>query len=349
MTETAANQPAPLIESTADPVEWDKVPFDVRCPRCGEDVHGCRRADCPHCGLMLTWAELVPIHELTCVTCGYHLYGLPGGRCPECGDPIDWSAVLRAHHERRLPLFEYRWRRQPVRSFVRTWWMSLWPRRMWRHVALTDPPRIGPLVVFVLATLVGLWVLLTVCEAVSTICSEVYYYTVWSPGTLTPSMLLYRCGIRCLDAWYRLRSPYYAPELISALLWSLTSLGALFIFVVSMHRYRVRPGHVVRIWAYSVPGRLVLLPFAFMLLEIATELSGRIGTIPWVACIKIAFVAHVCWSIHRAYADYARMKHSVAIALCSQAVAILATLVVIGWIDVGLLSEQLRSFGFGAR
>ena len=67
---------------TADPTRsatapnWENVPFDVGCARCGNDLRGLTESICPACGLELDWADAVPIEQLTCLHCGYHLYGL---------------------------------------------------------------------------------------------------------------------------------------------------------------------------------------------------------------------------------------------------------------------------------
>ena len=66
--------------------DWDHVPFDVGCARCGHDLRGRSDPICPACGLTFDWADAVPIERLTCAHCNYHLYGLQEKRCPECGN-----------------------------------------------------------------------------------------------------------------------------------------------------------------------------------------------------------------------------------------------------------------------
>ncbi len=62
-------------EATSRPShpDWDHVPFDVGCARCGHDLRGLTDPRCPACQLEFDWADAVPIEQLTSETCGYHL------------------------------------------------------------------------------------------------------------------------------------------------------------------------------------------------------------------------------------------------------------------------------------
>ncbi len=133
-----------VLAGSAAP-NWELVHFDVACARCGQDLRGLSEPKCPACALEFQWADAVPLEELTCGKCGYHLYGLHETRCPECGVAFTWKDALQAYHRRRKPLFEYRWRTEPIRSLIRTWWLALRPRRLWRYVDLEDPPNVAAL------------------------------------------------------------------------------------------------------------------------------------------------------------------------------------------------------------
>ena len=83
---------APASQNTAPEItgpNWDLVPFDVGCARCGHDLRSLTEPVCPQCKLEFDWAEAVPIESLVCDQCGYHLYGLSKTRCPECGTIIE--------------------------------------------------------------------------------------------------------------------------------------------------------------------------------------------------------------------------------------------------------------------
>ena len=73
--------------------DWEDVPFEVGCARCGRDLRGLEEPVCPQCGLDFDWSDAVPIEQLTCLSCGYHLYGLRETRCPECGEWFHWGEV----------------------------------------------------------------------------------------------------------------------------------------------------------------------------------------------------------------------------------------------------------------
>lgn len=84
--------------------------------------------------------------EPRCPQCGYNLRGLAETRCPECGREFDWAAVM-SDAEQRLDhaLFEYQWRKRPIRSYCGTVARSLLPWRFWRRMAKSGRPRLMPL------------------------------------------------------------------------------------------------------------------------------------------------------------------------------------------------------------
>jgi hypothetical protein len=95
----------------AESPRWDKLAIEVRCPRCD-----------------------------------YDLRLLPQPRCPECGLQFKWAEVIAAAQKRlECPLFEYRWRDRPIRSFFITISLATLPWRLWRRTPLTAAPRVGPL------------------------------------------------------------------------------------------------------------------------------------------------------------------------------------------------------------
>ena len=89
-----------IREPASPPPNWDNVPFDVSCARCGHDIRGLTEPMCPACELEFDWAQAVPIEQLTCERCGYHLYGLRDTRCPECGRPFTWEEALTEYYRR---------------------------------------------------------------------------------------------------------------------------------------------------------------------------------------------------------------------------------------------------------
>src|SRR5688500_14282446 len=85
--------------------------------------------------------------ELDCPLCGYSLRGLSAAvpespRCPECGYRFQWPELLAARQYLHPYLFEQHPERN-VRSFLRTLFGGLRPRRFWAslHAAHAVRPR----------------------------------------------------------------------------------------------------------------------------------------------------------------------------------------------------------------
>lgn len=96
-----------------------------------------------------------PNTEPRCPRCGYDLRMLEKPRCPECGFEFSWEEVNDAAEKRLAsPLFEYNWRRSPLKSFIKTIGLSLMPWKLWSITPICLEPRIGPLLL--LTTLSGL-------------------------------------------------------------------------------------------------------------------------------------------------------------------------------------------------
>src|ERR1051325_4004070 len=93
------------------------------------------------------WATLTI--DLHCPRCGYNLRMLTGSRCPECGLDLEWERIVASAQSRiDSPLFEYRWRIEPVGSFIRTIQFAMRPWRLWKRISLADDPDVGGLTRF---------------------------------------------------------------------------------------------------------------------------------------------------------------------------------------------------------
>lgn len=92
--------------------------------------------------------------DLFCPRCEYNLRMLTGSRCPECGLILDWPRIVAVAEQRvNNPLFEYRWRDRPVRSFLHTTRLCVQPWRLWKGLSIADFPR--PAGEFVFALLIS--------------------------------------------------------------------------------------------------------------------------------------------------------------------------------------------------
>jgi len=334
------------VPCEASAPDWDKVPFDVGCARCGHDLRGLDAPVCPKCKLEFDWAEAVPIEELICARCHYHLYGLTETRCPECGEPFNWDDALAEYHRRQKPLFEYQWRRRPVRSFIDTWKSTLRPGRFWARMSIHDPPHIPALLAMIAGCFAASIIVWIPLQAIAGWVWDWRWYTLsrfrqarWRPW----DAVVKNCRDSLTDSTIYVTLGYAA-------VWALASLAALMIFRQSMRRYRVRTAHVTRVWAYAVP---MMLPLAVILPFVPLFVTGMWG---WPADPVflhhwfLFLVPYVIWSIHFAYRDYLHMRHSLAVAISTQMIAVMATLVICDLVfargyTAALLIEFDKCFG----
>lgn len=300
---------------------WALVPFEVGCARCGHDLRGLTEPKCPSCALEFEWSQAVPIEQLVCCKCSYHLYGLTETRCPECGEPFTWAEVLDDYRRKRKPLFEYRWRDRPFRSLVYTWWLALRPWKLWRTVDVHDPPRVGPLSVWVAFSLVLLLVSWGIGLGLSLWCWNNYVWVrVPARGWTGPALgeipgYLSR-AVQDVGRY---------PPFWFFLLWVLLSLPALLIFQQSMRRCRVKTPHVVRTWAYAVPTWFPVVTALMFGLSCVQAISQSHRT--ELANVLIATILiPVVWSLTYAYSRYLKIPHPLGVAIAAQIVAVLAAL-----------------------
>lgn len=337
--------------------DWNLVDFAVDCARCGFNLRGRQEPTCPRCALEFDWDDAVPLEHLRCQQCGYHLYGLKEKRCPECGSAFTWDVVLAAYRRSRKPLFEYRWRDEPLRSLARTWRMAMRPKKFWQKLDIHDPPNTGALVLTVFSALL-LWYLvysvLTGLLSFMVWCNR-YYIMVASGGR----RWAYPTGIA--RAWNDVLHVLMSAETLalaaSISYWLVGTLIGLLVFQESMSRCHVRTAHVVRVWAYGVSLVVPVMVGAFVLLALASECSLRLGFNRWFPsyaylmqpAAMLCIVAFAIWSVRCAYRHYLRMQHSLAVAIASQAIAVLFVGVVEMTAFLGLryslLAQLLDSLG----
>ena len=332
----------PSEESPAAP-DWDLVPFDVPCARCGHDLRGLTDPVCPACKLEFEWSVAVPIEHLTCEKCDYHLFGLTETRCPECGTRFTWTEALDAYRRRQKPLFEYRWRESPVRSLIRTWFMALRPKHFWTKLDIHDPPQVRPLIAMGVIIFLAFGVTLAVCTGFdSWLWSALSWNWAGARGFRTaPSLADLPNAI--ITA---LRDRELHTVLVSTTVWMILSPVALLIFQQSMRLCKIRTSHLVRVGVYSVPLLLpgaVLIAYLPSLLEAQGIVSGFYDIDLFLALI---IWTHVTWSIRCAYVHYLRMPHAAAVAIASQAMAILGTFAICALIyDFSYVGSLLLRLG----
>ncbi len=308
------------------PPDWARVPFAVRCARCGADLKGRSEPTCPACGLEFDWADAVPIEELTCLHCDYHLYGLEKPRCPECGEWFAWEEVLHAYRTRSKPFFEYQWRSRPVRSFARSWMAALRPRKFWSEVELHDPVQVRPLIAMVFIGVVLFAASMVVSSAMVEWLEQRTW--LWAPQ---PKPSVAQIPLYLLHS---MTDPSVYTITATAAVWIASSLAALMILRQSMRRCRVRNAHVLRVWAYSTTLMAPTLVVAVFGFRTVGMLSSDVD--PVIALIIIALTS---WSLYSGYRRYIRMPHSLGVVIASQTIAVLTT----GMIECGLTSQLDRT------
>lgn len=341
----------PPIPATDPPPDWSVVPFAVHCPRCDHDLHGRTEPNCPACALTFLWADAVPIEQLKCFSCGYHLYGLKDRRCPECGKDFTWEAVLANYHRRRKPLFEYRWREEPVRSLFRTWWLALRPKKLWTTLDIHDPVQWKPLIASGLIALLGVMLMVVVLTLASRFIQAV-------TGTLRSANYWKARGFSFTEVlmmdlnWILSEWRTYIAAIMAGyiLLWFTSLALGLLIFQQSMRRYKVRARHIGRIVFYacaiSCPG-IALGTFTSVGLYIFFSygdylpIGEALVVLAWIGSLR---------SVAIAYRDYLRMDHPWGVSAAAHVIALILTLVLAiptlpGGSGVGLLQAIGETFG----
>ena len=309
----------PTVANSTGP-DWDLVPFDVPCARCGHDLRGLTDPVCPACKLEFDWSVAVPIENLTCEKCDYHLFGLTETRCPECGERFTWELALASYERRRHLLFEYRWRDRPIRSLVRTVYLMFRPRLLWQELDIHDRPQMGPSVVMPACALLTLVAVPPFLRAL--------YRTAWLARYEWDWITWAEC---CLELLSYLREAYtgvytYGPPFYVGT-WSLLTLGSLFLLPQSMKRYRVRSVQVVRVWTYCVP-----LPasIAFLvstcvvgislLLRFDTRVVGF-----FLSCLIVPAALYVVFLLRQGCKQYLKIPHAWGVAIAAHLIGFLGS------------------------
>jgi ribosomal protein L37E len=327
----------PIEERPAEsaPPDWDMIPFDVGCSRCGQELRGQSEPVCPACGLEFAWSDLVPLEALNCTHCGYHLYGLQDMRCPECGSPFTWEALLKTHHEQTRDLFEYQWKRRPLRSLISTAWRAARPRTFWTSMDIHAKPRVRPLLLMVLGSMIAVAVVLLPLMAIAD-ASLWKFLLHWRSQLGIPSLRTFDWQWRVLASFEYafLRTNSVQLLLLLGLFLAGCNLVALLLLQQSMSRYRVRCAQVVRVWAYAALPVILIFPIVTAVWSVANnsvvfhqfqevwpggwwELDSRPAPF---------FFGLYIWSVRCAYRDYLRMPHGAAVAVLTLIVGVLGSL-----------------------
>jgi hypothetical protein len=230
-------------------------------------LRGVTDSQCPHCHLDFDWSDVLPVEDLRCGDCGYHLMGAVSDRCPECGGHFRWEDVLGAARSRQSHLFEYFAFRRPIRSLLRTWYLAVFrPKRLWSEYNLHDPPRVFPLLLFVLLQALVFWV--SWDAAAAAIEPTINLLNRWWHAPLKV-------------AWnfvYQLR--FHALRFyIYAGLWWVATFASFQLFIISKKMYRVQWRQILRVYVHAT-AFMAFTPALMCLAEMLIDLTYFVAEVP---------------------------------------------------------------------
>lgn len=235
--------------------DWNAIPFDVLCSRCGYNLRTLTRPKCPECGLEFGWREIVAAKALE----------------------SDF-------------LFEHHWRRRPVRSLFKTVWRSLRPRAFWSSVSIHQEVRPRPLWFLVLIAPLFLWVpMLVVVMGTPPIIEAILPPTGspswWKPTSFQQSL------VRIWSFYsYEIYNPFtgpvdvWLPVAASAFIPFLTMIGVLCGLRQTLAKCRVRPVQMFRVVAYSA------IPACFCCAIALLIITWIIWLIPYDHALRREFI-----------------------------------------------------------
>jgi len=207
----------------------------ILCPRCGYDLRG----------ITQTWNQTG--------FCPFY------GKCCECGFHFQWK---QAYRESEHPwLFEYHWRRKPIRSFFTTLWRSAFPWKFWSDLDLFWDTRITPLLIMLFTVL---FLILFVCYGLYVWYQYQHQYWWWSNGWSSNFKFTTVLSESLSEMIFSLNQ---SMILLSSLVWVLAVPAAFLILPQTLNRSKVRFSHLLRITAYSA---MLIVPFVIILNTISS-------------------------------------------------------------------------------
>ncbi len=238
------------------PQDW-RLDRDVPCPKCRYNLRMMREPRCPECGAVHRWQELL---EISCPRCAHALTGVDDAACPRCRLKLNWAALLddSSIHSRN---FEFD--SDPLRSAVRTGFRSLFPRRMWRHIALESKPHMPRLSRLRRFSLV-----------------------IGTVAAMMPIILSYPClGLNVFNfgtVYYSFRYVVSDTAILLALILAPVAITALLLprFTPTLATFQIRREQLFRIFAYGRlawiwSGGLLLVAYMACLVSIINVMLGE--------------------------------------------------------------------------
>ncbi|MDQ3440453.1 MAG: hypothetical protein M3478_08910 [Planctomycetota bacterium] len=289
--------------------------------------------------------------DVTCPLCAYNLRGLREPRCPECGYAFAWPDLLDPARRPHPYLFEHHPERN-VRSFLRTYFAGLLPRRFFRTLRPIHAIHPRRLVAYWMITpsllVLPFLAYLAVVYAQTvreTLENHAYTRTYFLQEPDDPIVKEIVAAHGSVDAFLDTLSSPYAPThvltraanaahfdeqsvrvMALVVLWPWLTLVTLMIFRASMRRAKVKRGHVVRctlyacdwtLWLGTVAVMFITTPFAERWLPIFYPPAA----VPILAAAL--FATYTSYRLGSAYDLYMNFDRPYATVMAAQAIVFL--------------------------
>ncbi len=307
------------------------------CPRCGYDVSG----------VISTWKESCPVR----------------GRCSECGLEFEWSEMFGTGREPPRWLVESR-RGWFIDRFGRTTVASLRPASFWTRVRLWHEVHSRRLFLWGITWAAAGYSVVALVSAFL----HAWHVGLWSRGPRDWSEIIREFLLSLAIPWRGYATGYQggvlgpAHWLVLAIAWWALSILAFMPLSESMQLARVRRAHVLRIWAYSLGGVVLIASLAYFArlpvsagwtLSRFSAANGRGGYttnpeldrflmqgwwLPWA----VGAWLWVFW--YSATRRYLQLRHPRGVATATVVIGFLAGMLIVKLVSPESLREEIESF-----
>ncbi len=271
--------------------------------------------------------------DVLCSRCGYNLRTLTRPKCTECGLEFEWREVITAKANESDFLFEHQWRRQPIRSFVKTVWRSLRPRAFWSSVSIHQPVRPGVLWFLVLISPLVFWGLVMGTAHGLTYASSFRL----DPRSSPFERYLYREIWHIARTYFNLTMRYpswaygwwiWVPILASVLIMWTATIAVLCGLRQTLAKCRVRPVQMLRVAAYSampvsICCAIALLVNLWLFGQLQYDHTLRQGLFMQLSG-PLILLAITSFYLHRGLKHYLRLPRAGRVAIVAAIIGMLA-------------------------
>ncbi len=283
--------------------------------------------------------------DVLCCRCEYNLRMLRQPRCPECGLEFDWPTMLNRALCTSDFLIEHHWRKQPIKSFLKTIWISMRPSRFWSQVSMHEEIHPGPL----LAMLILSPLLYVAAHVCSFGLAFLLAIAMGGDASVASSRYVVRESVTAWDTLAWAWGDYINPiihlrahwgELISEYILLWLCLAFLCSLRQTMLRRRIRCAHLLRIIAYSSPAIFTYLGIIASITLVTTSIIGTVYGIrqpDWAAAIPLLIAVGLTANhLSAGLKIYANIQRSATIAWT--AVLTVSLLLTTAWIILATLA-----------